>query len=269
MMNYFKGALLLLATTTFTVKSRKQCQCECDEERLSTVPSSVDDRYPTCREEMMGNVTIGDLLTRELQADPNFSTAWLQAERCNVTVANLTKLHVTALIVYTHANRTFPGLFDIDTRSFGPEIIIYRRYFMYKSFHFLLTDALQLLRARQEQEKIGCMLVYAKGTGWGKLQGNVGDYVRTGNFMLASTQRYSALFDLIIWTCHGSILPSLSSHPCHSYSGLNVLVPPYELFKVAAVKKVPRRWVDGLTREYYLESIGTMSKLTCAFTSAM
>lgn len=72
--------------------------------------SSVDDRYPTCREEMMGNITTGDLLTRERQASPSFSTAWSQAERCNVTVANLTDLHVTALTLYTNTyNRTFRG----------------------------------------------------------------------------------------------------------------------------------------------------------------
>lgn len=65
-------------------------QCRCDEELLNIEPSSVDIRYTMCREEMMGNITTGDLLTRERQASPSFSTTWSQAECCKMTVANLT-----------------------------------------------------------------------------------------------------------------------------------------------------------------------------------
>ncbi|XP_010902345.2 ecto-ADP-ribosyltransferase 4 isoform X1 [Esox lucius] len=272
-MKYITGVLLLLATITAKVNSGKQCQCKCDEERLDREPSSVDDRYATCREEMMGNITNGDLLSRELQADPSFADAWLEAGSCNRTVANLTKLHITALSVYTNENRTFPEMFDTDTRSFGPDVNVYRRYFPYKSLHFLLTDALRLLRAGNEaesdQEGTGCLLVYTRSRRSGDMQGEVGDPVRIGHFILASTRRYSASFDLTIRTCHGTILPQFTSLHCRSYSGLNVLVPPYELFRVAAVKKGYRKWENDMAREFYLESIGTLNTLNCAMTSVM
>ncbi|XP_021474831.2 ecto-ADP-ribosyltransferase 4 isoform X1 [Oncorhynchus mykiss] len=275
-MKYLAGVLLLLATMFTTVNSAEQCQCRCDEERLNTELSSVDDRYPTCREEMMGNITEGDLLTRERQASPSFSTAWSQAERCNVTVANLTDLHVTALTLYTNTyNRTFPLIFDVEARSMGPDANVYRQYFLFKSLHFLLTDALRLLIGREEaeaeaeQDGKGCLLVYANSRRGDNLRGEVGDHVRTGHFVLASTRRYSSSFDLTIRTCHGHLLPRSHSRHCRSSSGLNVLVPPYELFRVVAVKKVPNKWRGALTWHFYLESIGTMTKLNCAMTSAM
>ncbi|XP_041729626.2 ecto-ADP-ribosyltransferase 4 isoform X1 [Coregonus clupeaformis] len=274
-MKYLTGDLLLLATMLTTVNSA-ECQCQCDEERLNIEPSSVDDRYPTCREEMMGNITAGDLLTRERQATPSFSTAWSQAERCNLTVANLTDLHVTALTLYTSTyNRTFPLIFDVDARSLGPNAKVYYRYFLFKSLHFLLTDALRLLRGQDEveaelgQDGKGCLLVYADSGRRDNLRGEVGDQVRTGHFVLASTRRYSSSFDLTIRTCHGHLLPRSHSRHCRSSSGLNVLVPPYELFRVVAVKRVPNKWGGALKWHFYLESIGTMTNLNCAMTSAV
>ncbi|KAJ8001075.1 hypothetical protein DPEC_G00187450 [Dallia pectoralis] len=270
-MNYFTRVLLLLATITTELISGQQCQCKCEEERVNRERRSVDDRYTKCRMEMMVNITSGDLLTRELQANPFFSDAWLQAERCNTTMANLTKLHITALIVYTNQNRTFPEMFDTDTLALGPDVNSYRLYFLYKSFHFLLTDALRLLRAQNKlelgQDATNCLLVYTESRGWGELQRGLGDHVRIGHFILASTRRYSSSFDLIIQTCHGTLLPRFTKRHCRSYSGFNVLVPPYELFRVAAVKKKPSKVTSGVKRDFYLESIGTINTLNCALTS--
>lgn len=82
-------------------------------------------------------------------------------------MANLTDLHVTALTLYTNTyNRTFPLIFDVEASSLGPDANVYRRYFLFKSLHFLLTDALRLLIGRDEaeaeleQDGKGCLLVY-------------------------------------------------------------------------------------------------------------
>ncbi|KAM9530535.1 ecto-ADP-ribosyltransferase 4-like [Salvelinus alpinus] len=190
----------------------RQCLCACDEEQLNMEPNSVDDSYPTCREELMGNITTGDLLTRERQASPSFTTAWSQAERCNVTVANLTDLHVTALTLYTNTyNRTFPLIFDVEARSLGPNANVYRQYFLFKSLYFLLLIGREEAEAESEQDGKGCLLVYADSGRGDNLRGGFGDQVRTGHFVLASMRRYSSNIDLTIRTCHGHLLPR--SHP--------------------------------------------------------
>jgi hypothetical protein len=130
---------------------------------------------------MRGNITTGDLLTRERQASPSFSTNWSQAEHCKMTVANLTDLHVTALTLYTN-NHTFPLIFDVEARSLGPNV--YRWCFLFKSLPPLPADRLLIGREETEAELDyngkGCLLVYADSGRRDNLRGEVGHQVRTG-----------------------------------------------------------------------------------------
>ncbi|KAJ8335964.1 hypothetical protein SKAU_G00393070 [Synaphobranchus kaupii] len=77
-----------------------------------------------------------------------------------------------------------------------------------------------------------------------------GSEVRLGYFSVAST-KFLSMFDMTVRTCHGVELPPSSC----SLGWRKVLVPPFEQFKVVAVKR----------KLFYLESTGTRSYLNCAF----
>ncbi|KAJ8335967.1 hypothetical protein SKAU_G00393100 [Synaphobranchus kaupii] len=196
---------------------------------------------------MMENVTsAGGILSAELMADGSFRESWRQAERCNVTAPGLSAYHKTALAFYMTWNDTFRGMFDTDTQALGPDASVYMRYFPYKSLHFLLTDALRILGSGQRGR---CRTVYSLSR-VGRPRAIRGSEVRLGYFSVAST-KFLSMFDMTVRTCHGVELPPSSC----SLGWRKVLVPPFEQFKVVAVKR----------KLFYLESTGTRSYLNCAF----
>ncbi|XP_036372757.1 GPI-linked NAD(P)(+)--arginine ADP-ribosyltransferase 1-like [Megalops cyprinoides] len=247
-MGFFIIDLLLVATISGAMADT----CLGDNKQVDMAFSAVDDQYRSCTDRIMGDVTGSDgLLRAELKADGSFQDSWTQAEGCNKTVPGLNEYHSKALALYTSWNRTFPNTFDTDTQALGPDPSVYRRYFPYKSLHFLLTDAVRVLR---EQQGPVCRTVSGRRGGW-ELQPRRGDRVRIGRFFLGYPRYSSRTFDLTVRTCHGVELT-----PCSSRRG-RVLVPPYESFKVVAVRGV------GRERRFYLESIGTYSNLQCALYS--
>ncbi|XP_064191030.1 NAD(P)(+)--arginine ADP-ribosyltransferase 1-like [Anguilla rostrata] len=225
--------------------------CLCDLEVLDMATSAVDDQYLTCVNRMMENVTSKEgILSAELTADGSFRESWHQAQRCNITAPELNAYHKTALAFYMTWNSTFTRIFHTDTKALGPDTSVYTRYFPYKSLHFLLTNAMQVLRSRQRGR---CRTVYSQNMPQ-RLRVNRGSTVRLGQFLQASTKLRSR-DGLTIRTCYGVELPPSN---CRSAWG-NFLVPPFEQFKVVAVKKQP----EG--SRFYLESTGTYSNLECAY----
>uniref|UniRef100_A0A8D0CJV2 NAD(P)(+)--arginine ADP-ribosyltransferase n=1 Tax=Scleropages formosus TaxID=113540 RepID=A0A8D0CJV2_SCLFO len=213
--------------------------------------STVDDQYLSCTERMMANVTDPGtgLLWAELKADPSFQAMWEQMEQCANGTESLTKHHAVALALIAAWNRTFPDAFDRDVEALGPSSAVYRDYFPSKALHFLLTDAVRRLRVRDGR----CRTVYGVSKDLLALD-KPGSEVRLGQFFHAFSSPRVEWFDLTIKSCHAAILPQ---SPCAT-KWWDVLVPPYEKFRVVAVKKLCRG------RHLYLESSGVHSNLECA-----
>ncbi|XP_077058399.1 NAD(P)(+)--arginine ADP-ribosyltransferase 2-like [Siphateles boraxobius] len=223
---------------------------------LDMAPNSVDDQYKGCRENM-ANLVKTELLKNELKKSPDFKTAWKKGEefikRQNY---DLTKSYLIAIYVYSDA--LVYNSFNPDTRR-DKNQYKHNTYKWY-SLHFLLTDAIQILKKTQNK----CMLTY-RGTNAEFNKTVLNTEVRFGSFSSSSLDRKKArgfgsksCFE--IYTCEGADVSKYSKLPREK----EVLIPPYEKFKVTAVKT--RRDQKDLWCEtvFVLKSSGTRSDLNCA-----
>ncbi|CAJ1052715.1 ecto-ADP-ribosyltransferase 4-like [Xyrichtys novacula] len=223
---------------------------------LDMVKDSVDDMYSDCKPQMMQNVK-HKYFDRENRGV--FQKVWKKAETCAMKKtkqkdkedAALTKDHLKAICVYTSSHPKFYELFNAAVRTNRTE---YVTTFPFHSMHFWLTSAIQILNNNKK-----CFTVYRRSNLM--FTGKVNQLIRFGFF--TSTSKRTDLYHFgvktcfEIQTCHGAYL---KKYPCLGDREEEVLIPPYEMFKIA--KKKSRK----LTRckvIYVLESIGFYSNLNC------
>ncbi|RXN21716.1 NAD(P)(+)--arginine ADP-ribosyltransferase 2-like protein [Labeo rohita] len=110
---------------------------------LDMALSSVDDQYDGCTDKMAKLVTT-KLLETELSSSTEFNTAWQKSKGKEPKEA-LTKNHMIAIYVYTDS--IYKSLNEADRHD--REKYIDKTYKWY-SLHFLLTEAIQILKKTQK-----------------------------------------------------------------------------------------------------------------------
>uniref|UniRef100_A0A672NHZ9 NAD(P)(+)--arginine ADP-ribosyltransferase n=1 Tax=Sinocyclocheilus grahami TaxID=75366 RepID=A0A672NHZ9_SINGR len=192
---------------------------------LDMALDSVDDQYDGCTREMTQLVETRFLKKELNNSRNNFKIAWQEGEK-NIKEPenNLTRNHSIAIYVYT-GDKVFSD-FNNETR-YGKQNYTTETYKWY-SLHFLLTEAIQILKKTQN----ACYDTY-RGT---KFRYNfLNTKVRFGSFASSTFNRNKTKFFgtvscFEINTCEGAEVTKYSklSHE------REVLIPPYETFKVTA-----------------------------------
>uniref|UniRef100_A0A8D1S864 NAD(P)(+)--arginine ADP-ribosyltransferase n=1 Tax=Sus scrofa TaxID=9823 RepID=A0A8D1S864_PIG len=138
--------------------------------------------------------------------------------------------HGVALLAYT-ANSPLHKEFNAAVREAGRSRAHYLHHFSFKTLHFLLTEALQLLSSGQRPPQ--CHQVFRGVQGLRFRPAGPGATVRLGGFASASLQNAAAqqfgedtFFG--IWTCLGAPIKGYSFFPGEE----EVLIPPFETFQV-------------------------------------
>uniref|UniRef100_A0A671K3D0 NAD(P)(+)--arginine ADP-ribosyltransferase n=1 Tax=Sinocyclocheilus anshuiensis TaxID=1608454 RepID=A0A671K3D0_9TELE len=224
---------------------------------LDMAPNSVDDQYDGCTRKMAHLVeTI--YLKKELNISrSNFKVAWQEGEtNFKKPENNLTRNHSIAIYVYT-GDKVFRD-FNNDTR-YGKQNYTNETYKWY-SLNFLLTDAIQILKRTQNR----CYDTY-RGTKCKCSLNVLSNKVRFGSFTSSTYNQNRAKFFgnvscFEIHTCEGANITKYSKLSREQ----EVLIPPYEVFNVTAVKNrtdQPDLWCETV---YTLKSSGNISDLNCA-----
>nr|XP_021330508.1 GPI-linked NAD(P)(+)--arginine ADP-ribosyltransferase 1-like [Danio rerio] len=226
---------------------------------LDMALNSVDDQFSICRAKMSRLVEKTYLKEERLNSN-RFNELWQEGEQ--KAVQNIStmfdKNHSIAIYVYTYAsediNKVVYPQFNEDTRN-GKQNYIDKRYRWY-SLYFLLTDAVQILRKEQKNK---CYDTF-RGT---NLTFNLhkSKKIRFGSFTSTSLNNFEAKkFGKVscfnIHTCEGANVAKYSQIPHEQ----EVLIPPYEKFRVAAVLNKK----DGCKTVYKLKRSGKRSDLDCA-----
>ncbi|XP_059414962.1 ecto-ADP-ribosyltransferase 5-like [Carassius carassius] len=223
---------------------------------LDMAPNSVDDQYDGCTEKM-ANLVKTNYLQKEMNKCTDFKNTWHDGEnKAKNPEDNLKQIHSVAIYVYTNNNSVVYRKFNNAVRS---EKQKYKNgTFSWYSLHFLLTDATQILKKTQTE----CYKTY-RGTTVEFAKDVVNKEIRFGSFTSSSFDKAVAsgfgpksCFE--INTCKGVSVIKYSKYPDQK----EVLIPPYEKFKVTAVKTKEQKgaWCDTV---FILKSTGTVSYLNC------
>ncbi|XP_031674753.1 T-cell ecto-ADP-ribosyltransferase 1-like [Oncorhynchus kisutch] len=220
---------------------------------LDMVPDSVDDMYNGCTEQMYNKVQ-KEYLVHE-NKEP-FKNAWKWAERCAKNVKErfrkdkseynvgnkLSHNHIKAICAYTTGHPSIHSEFNQAVRTNRYE---YTTSFQFHSLHFLLTDAIRLLKKKQS-----CHITYRRTKR--KFVGKVNKTIRFGYFASSSLNKDNSEFGdkscFEIETCFGAYLKSF---PKMGTKEEEVLIPPYEVFNVTEVLKKeddPTLWCDVVNK---------------------
>ncbi|XP_074006511.1 erythroblast NAD(P)(+)--arginine ADP-ribosyltransferase-like [Numenius arquata] len=225
--------------------------------RLDMAPNSFDDQYQGCSHKM--DKELGKLHHMELKKNSVYAKYWNIAKaEWQKKGGHVPKLpgmraeHVVALKAYTH-NGTLYQTFNAAVREAGRSRNQYLYKFHFKTLHFLLTQALKILRNAQPM----CYNVY-RGNRNIHFTAKPHDLVRFGQFASTSLlKQKAAQFGLdtffSVYTCYGFPIKSFSFFP----NSNEVLVPPYERFEVINIMK------QGKTTHIQLRAKGTYSKYNC------
>ncbi|XP_006885603.1 PREDICTED: GPI-linked NAD(P)(+)--arginine ADP-ribosyltransferase 1 [Elephantulus edwardii] len=236
---------------------------------LDMALASFDDQYAGCAVAM--TAALPDLNRTEFQANKVYADGWvlassqwqerqawgpewsLSATRAPVP-PGFRDQHGVALLAYT-ANSPLHKEFNAAVREAGRSRNHYLHHFSFKTLHFLLTEALQLLGRGQ------CRQVFRGVTGLRFRPSGPGATVRLGGFASASLQNAAAqnfgqdtFFG--IWTCLGAPIKGYSFFPGEE----EVLIPPFETFQVINAS----RPAQGPAR-IYLRALGKRSTYNCEY----
>lgn len=226
-------------------------------------PDSFDDQYQGCSQQVMEELSQGDYVTEELEAQTNYYKAWNNAHltwlnRDKALPKNMTITHAVAILVYT-LNDKVRSEFTRAMANAARSPWQYKHSFHFKYLHYYLTSAIQLLRKGTAMKNDSlCYQVYHEADFY--LKAYIGATLRFGQFLSTSLRRKEApesgnqtLFT--IFTCLGAPVQDFSLRE-------EVLVPPYELFEVVNMSYHPRgNWLQ-------LRSTGNLSTYNCELLKA-
>ncbi|XP_073704618.1 NAD(P)(+)--arginine ADP-ribosyltransferase 1-like [Garra rufa] len=223
---------------------------------LDMALNSVDDQYDGCTDKM-ADLVKNTYLLKELNNSPVFKTAWQNsAEKFKKfrPKDKLTMNHLIAINVYTR-NEVY-GNFNRDGRS-GKRNYRDKTYNWY-SLNFLLTDAIQILKKTQNT----CYDSFRRT----KVKFNedvLNQEVRFGSFVSSSLynslQKFGNVSCFKIYTCEGAKVAKYSNVPDED----EVLIPPYETFKVTDVSTKETNKHILCDTVFTLKTAGRNSTLNC------
>ncbi|CAK6449027.1 unnamed protein product [Pipistrellus nathusii] len=248
------------------------------ERPLDMAPTSFDDQYAGCAAAM--TAALPDLNRTEFQTNKVYADSWVQASSqwqdrkawgpewglsltpMSPPPPGFRDEHGVALLAYT-ANTPLHKEFNAALREAGRTRVHYLQHFSFKTFHFLLTEALQLLSKAQRSPQ--CRQVFRGVRGLRFQPTGRGATVRLGGFASASLKNATAQHfgeDTFfgIWTCLGVPIRSYSFFPEEE----EVLIPPFETFQVINSS----RPAQGPTR-IYLRALGKHSVYNCEYIKAI
>ncbi|EGV96284.1 GPI-linked NAD(P)(+)--arginine ADP-ribosyltransferase 1 [Cricetulus griseus] len=243
---------------------------------LDMAPASFDDQYAGCAADM--TAALPDLNHSEFQANKVYADSWAlantewQKRKAYGSTWGLSPTllpppppgfreeHGVALLAYTSSSPLHKE-FNTAVREAGRSRAHYLHHFSFKTLHFLLTEALQLLASQRSR---GCRQVYRGVVGLRFRPAGHGATVRLGGFASASlkntaAQRFGNDTFFGIWTCLGAPIRGYSFFPEEE----EVLIPPFETFQVINSSRPAK----GPAR-IYLRALGKRSTYNCEYVKA-
>ncbi len=219
-------------------------------------PNSVDDQYMGCKEKM-AHLVKTTCLMKEMKNSATFKHYWQHSKNVvKFPKDHLTRDHLIAIHMYTgkYIYRQFN-----DATRYGRKQYKHKA-FKWTSLHFLLTEAIQILKKQQNK----CYLTY-RGTTANFDKYVLNKEIRFGSFTSSSldlkvTQGFGTKSCFEIITCESAKLIKYSQYPYIK----EVLIPPYEKFIVTAVRTKQyynNLWCDTV---FTLKSSGRTSNMNCA-----
>nr|NP_001373453.1 ecto-ADP-ribosyltransferase 5-like precursor [Danio rerio] len=226
---------------------------------LDMALNSADDQFDGCKDEMAYKVD-NYYLNNEKNGNPKFKTAWDVAEKAVPPSPENPRNRTRLIAIYVYTDRIAYADFNKAVRSGKPKYE--NGNFKWYSLYFLLTDAVQILRASQDK----CYDTY-RGTNVNINDQNVlNTEVRLGSFVSSSqdrniAKRFGNKSCFEIRTCKGADIAKYSKLPREK----EVLIPPYEIFEVTKVQKKTDQQDLWCETVFTLESQNkTRSDLNCA-----
>lgn len=194
------------------------------------VKEAVDDMFDGCVDEM--EKKIESYFEKEIK-DKTFKITWSSAATCaNRSIdedqedKDLTNNHRRAICAYTSY---FSKIINPAVRQ-GKNV--YGSTFKYHAFYYWLTRAIQILKEKQTT----CHTVYRRTND--QYDGDVNQIMRFGYFASSSFRTNKTSFGsrtcFKITTCLGAYL---KSYPTFKDREQEVLIPPYETFKITEIKR--------------------------------
>ncbi|XP_044872508.1 erythroblast NAD(P)(+)--arginine ADP-ribosyltransferase-like [Mauremys mutica] len=223
---------------------------------LTLASNSLDDIYRGCVKAMKR--CLPSLLEEELEENQLFREAWDQAKEMWMQMENQTifpktlrALYSVAVLAYTLEEPSLYESFNVATRTAWKSPQAYAS-FAFKSLHFLLTQAAKKLGTKEPS----CAKVY-RGT---KVKFSIEGLFRFGQFTSTSEKRQKAeefgrTTFFVLLSCQGFPVGNLSRFPGEE----EMVVPPYEMFRVTGVKETPRK------KMVHAKSVGVCSNHNCAY----
>ncbi|XP_064782799.1 ecto-ADP-ribosyltransferase 5-like [Oncorhynchus masou masou] len=200
---------------------------------LDMAPDSVDDSYKGCEEKMLRKVN-DYYLPKERRENKDFNQAWTAAEDHYEEKGKLSKEYSLAIQVYVNATANVYKSFNNATRTQKKS---YTTTFQYHSLHFLLTNALRILNNNFRKRFIEKHFHTFRGTNVTFFPGQ-NTAMRFGQFTSSSLDKnlakgFGTKSCFEIATYFGAPLGKYSQLPHEK----EVLIPPYEVFKITKVMK--------------------------------
>ncbi|KAM4750122.1 NAD(P)(+)--arginine ADP-ribosyltransferase 1-like [Anableps anableps] len=211
---------------------------------LDMALNSVDDMYAGCEDEMEHKVRT-EFLLNEKNQNKNLSLAWNEAEKYynkkwrpkhgKAPSRTLVKEEIMAVYVYTTDE---PKVYPEFNDAVRTQKMKYKTVFKYHSLHFFLTSALKRLSARRSTLK-RCLTGYRQVNSYFS-QDVLNKQIRFGSFTSSSMLGYQRPYRFgdktcfEISTCLGA---DISLYSRFGESEAEVLIPPYEVFKVMQIKR--------------------------------
>ncbi|XP_042253081.1 erythroblast NAD(P)(+)--arginine ADP-ribosyltransferase-like [Thunnus maccoyii] len=223
---------------------------------MSMAEDAVDDMYFMCNKTMLERIheTYFDEENTE-----TFAKVWKNAQGCAKRKLNekdkedeaLTIKHMQAICVYTSGYQKFHKTFNDAVQNSRSTS------FPFHSLHYWLTSAIQILGKNKK-----CHTTYRRTNV--VYSGEVNQIVRFGFF--ASSSYDTTLTDFGTKTCFK--ITTCSGAFLKHYSTVNkeeqeVLIPPYEKFKITGKKTGVSEGLDKCDVVYILESTGVQSNQNC------
>ncbi|XP_015284253.1 PREDICTED: erythroblast NAD(P)(+)--arginine ADP-ribosyltransferase-like, partial [Gekko japonicus] len=217
---------------------------------------ALDDKYKGCVNAMKSNLT--SLLKKELKTSQTYKATWEKAlnewrmnKDSKSLPQNITELAEVAILTYVSEAPKIYTEFNTATRTAGKGPREYEAY-PFKSLHFLLTWAAKAFQSTQPK----CISVY-RGT---NVEFSVKKMFRFGQFTSTSEDKevaseFGKATFFRVSTCKGYSIREISKFKYEE----EVLIPPYELFKVTSIKDTAKGKIIKA------KSVGSCSNHNCAF----
>ncbi|XP_074716734.1 erythroblast NAD(P)(+)--arginine ADP-ribosyltransferase-like [Strix uralensis] len=252
------GLVLLAGTLAASSPPRRRDLDPLQEVALDMAPNSFDDQYRGCGRMM--EEELEELNRTEFTCNRVYAEAWtLAAAEWRNRQGHvpqppaLRPEHAVALLAYTLQEPLYRE-FNAAVREAGRSREKYLGAFCFKTLHFLLTEALRVLRDAQPRR---CHRVY-RGVQGIRFSAQQHQSVRFGHFTSTSLQnKTSQLFGqdtiFLVETCYGARISNFSSFPGEE----EVLIPPFESFEVTDIAR------DGNRALIQLRSQDARSTYNC------